>query len=143
MFEEFKCRMTKETDLVVYSVKEEDILNAEERMGFQFPDPLRKFYQEVGYGFIKATPNFHNRIMPPSDVADFVCGSEEYQYVDKSIYDENELVFMQIAYEDFLTIDYKNHKEGQIKYFGDVIADTLVNFLNKILKKPDFYINQK
>ncbi len=109
-------------------------------MGFRLPSSIRDFYCEAGYGFIKTDVNFYNRIMAPGEIADFMCDSEEYGYVDKSIYDEDEVPFMQIAYEDFLTIEYKNGEEGAIKYFGEIIAESFSEFLDKMMESPNYYI---
>lgn len=140
MFERIKKRMLNDKDVRLYDVTSEEIKNAEERMGFLFPESLKAFYCEVGYGFIKTSPNFINRIMSPSDIADFICESEEYEYVDKSIYNEDELVFMHIADEDFLTIEYKDNMEGAIKYFGEKIANSFIEFLEKMIEAPNYYI---
>lgn len=140
MFDFFKSNVEKRDNLIFYEVTEEEIIDAEKRMGFKFPKSLEIFYREVGYGFINASPNFINRIMEPSDIADFICSSEEYAYIDKSIYDEDELVFMHISSEDFVTMDYKNYKEGVIKYFGEIIANSFAEFLEKMLEDPNYYI---
>jgi hypothetical protein len=57
------------------SVSEDEIVAAEEQLGFQFPDQLRQFYLEVGCGFYrlgtkdeKRDPTLVNRIVPPSDI---------------------------------------------------------------------------
>lgn len=142
MYETFKSNVEKRNDLIFYEVSEEAIRDAEKRMGFRFPKSLETFYREIGYGFIKGSPNFINRIMAPEDIADFVCDSEEYEFVDKSIYDEDELVFMHLSDEDFLTIEYKDGNGEVIKYFGDIIAYSFEEFLEKILEKPNYYIDK-
>ena len=137
MYECIKNKMVNEKDVRMYEVTKEDIQNAEERMGFTFPETLNAFYNEIGFGFVKSSSNFINRIMSPTDIADFVCNSEEYEYVDKSIYREDELVFMHVSDEDFITIAYE---EGDIRYLGEKIADSLVEFLEKIIAVPNYYI---
>lgn len=44
-----------------YSLERKDILDAESTMGIQFPEQLKNFYQEIGYGFFRAPQN------PPPD----------------------------------------------------------------------------
>ena len=39
---------------VYYPVAEEEVLDAESRLGFRLPEQLRTFYQEVGYGFFRS-----------------------------------------------------------------------------------------
>ncbi len=140
MFEEIKIKLLNDKNVKLFDVTSEEIEKAEERMGFLFPKSLKAFYCEVGYGFVKTSPNFINRIMSPSDIADFICDDEQYEYIDKSLYDEYEIVFMHISDEDFLTIEYKDNKEGAIKYFGVRIADSLIEFLEKMIEVPNYYI---
>ena len=40
-----------------YPVSDEDIKEAEGRLGFQLPSQLRVFFQEIGCGFLKSSPN--------------------------------------------------------------------------------------
>lgn len=122
-----------------YKLEEEEIKDAEERLGYSFPPILRAFYCEVGYGFIKGSPSFINRIMAPDEVADFMRDEEEYQYVDKSIYSENEMVFYHIADEDFLTIEMLGDS-GAVKYFDEIIAVDLIDFINKMMVNPNYFI---
>lgn len=141
MYDFVKEHMQEGENLTFHKVSEQEILDAEKRMGFSFPPSLREFYLEIGYGFLKNTPNFINRIMEPSDVADFVCLEEEYMYVDRSIYPENELVFMHISGEDFLALEYDGGCEGAVKYLGEIIASSFADFLKKMIEKPNYYIN--
>lgn len=141
MYEYFKSNVEKRNDLIFYKVTEDEIADSEKRIGFRFPQSLDTFYREVGYGFIKSSPNFINRIMAPMDIADFVCNGEAYEFVDRSIYDKNELVFMHISDEDFLTMEYKDGKEGTVKYFGRTIADSFMEFLGRMLEMPGYYID--
>ncbi|MBE6753445.1 MAG: SMI1/KNR4 family protein [Ruminococcaceae bacterium] len=140
MYEFFKNCIQESSGLTFSKVSEEAITEAEQRMGFAFPHSLRAFYQEIGYGFFKYDPAFINRIMEPSDVADFVCMSEEYMYVDRSLYPEDELVFMHISGEDFLTVEYSDGKEGVVKYLGSAIAESFADFLKKMIAAPNYFI---
>ncbi len=142
MYEFFKHNIEKRSDLIFYEVTEEEIINAQDRMGIKFPKSLYEFYSEIGYGFVKGSPNFINRIMAPADIADFVCNNDVYSYVDRSIYNRNEFVFMHIADEDFLTIEYVNGREGAIKYFSRKIAETYMEFLERMLQDPNYYIKK-
>lgn len=123
-----------------FKVTEEEIEHAEERMKFKFPNGIKIFYKEIGYGFLGRNANYINRIMAPDDIADYVCGSDIYEYVEKYIYSEDELVFMHIADEDFLTIKYSGELEGEILYFGEKVADSFEEFINKMFNKPNYYI---
>lgn len=123
-----------------YKVNDQDIKDAENRMKLSLPDCIKIFYKEVGYGFLMGDKNYINRIMAPDDIADYVCNENIYEYVDKSIYEENELVFMHISDEDFLTIIYKGEDEGKILYFGQKIAESFEEFIKKMCSSPNYYI---
>lgn len=123
-----------------YPVDVSEIDKAEKRMGFEFPESLKTFYKEIGYGFFGNNKNFINRLMSPEDIADYVCNESVYKYVDKSFYSENQLVFIHISDEDFLTIIHKGENKGNILYFGDKIADAFEEFIKKIIITPDYYI---
>lgn len=51
----------------IHSIEEKEIEQAEKRMQFRFPEELRCFYSDIGYGFIKGSKSFTNRIMSPDD----------------------------------------------------------------------------
>ncbi|MDQ0882393.1 hypothetical protein QFZ73_003404 [Peribacillus sp. V2I11] len=52
-------------------MKEKDLIEAEQRLGFKFPPELREFYLEVGYGFLKGNnENSISRLMDPDIIAD-------------------------------------------------------------------------
>lgn len=138
----FEILLNKKNDInyEFYKVEEEDIKVAEERMGFSFPTMLKVFYREVGYGFIKGSPSFINRIMEPNDVADFMCEDEEYQFVDRTIYNEGDLIFFHISDQDFLTIELNGENSGAIKYFDGIIAIDLLDFVNKMMVDPNYFI---
>lgn len=138
MFEYIK--QLESTNTKFYPIDISEISNAEEQMGFEFPESLKAFYKEIGYGFFGSNKNFINRLMSPEDIADYVCGADIYEYVDKSFYGENELVFFHISDEDFLTIVYKGENKGNILYFGDKVADNFQEFIKKIINIPDYYI---
>ena len=103
-------------------------------MHFRFPEELRCFYSEIGYGFIKGSKSFTNRIMPPDDVADYVCFDSFFEYVDRSIYSAEDILFFHLSDEDFLMI----RKDGKIVYFGEVIADSFIDFMRKELEVPGY-----
>ena len=123
-----------------FKVEEGEIERAEKRMQFEFPNCIKEFYREIGYGFIAKNPNFYNRIMHPDDIADYVCNDDVYEYVDKSVYGDDELVFMHIQDEDFLTIKCSGELEGKIIYMGSIIADSFEEFIKEMYNNPNYYI---
>ncbi|WP_326493211.1 SMI1/KNR4 family protein [Clostridium estertheticum] len=74
------------------------MVNAENRMKRKFPNELKLFYQEIGYGFLCKDDKIHtNRIMHPSDIANFYCEDEVYSYVDRDLYESNEMIFFDLG----------------------------------------------
>ena len=135
-----KYDFVKQSDKIrILPISEGEIESAEKRMQFSFPEELRCFYSEIGYGFIRGSKSFANRIMPPVAVADYVCFDDFYEYVDRSIYSDDDIPFFDLSAEDFLMI----RKDGKIVYFGDIIADSFTEFIEKELENPDYFINKQ
>ena len=124
---------------IFYPVSESDITDAEKRMGFKFPNSLKQFYREIGYGFMAYGGNNINRIMHPDDIADYFCDDEVYDYVDKEYYEKDELVFFHISGQDFLTMVYDGKKEGEILCFHRKIADSFEDFISKMYAEPNYF----
>ena len=64
------------------------------------------------------------------------CFDSFFEYVDHSIYSAEDIPFFHLSDEDFLMI----RKDGKIVYFGEVIADSFIDFMRKELEVPDFFI---
>jgi hypothetical protein len=69
-----------------WPVPESDILEAEHLIGARFPETLRRFYQEIGYGFFtqgvendKADRFLINRLVDPASVADMLVNPTSVQ----------------------------------------------------------------
>lgn len=48
-----------------YELDSNEITEAEKQMEIQIPEDLKKFYQEVGYGFVKNEGGAINRLIGP------------------------------------------------------------------------------
>ena len=130
---------------IFYKVERSDIDNAEIRMGRKFPDELKLFYLEIGYGFLCKEDKTHtNRIMHPSDIADFYCEDEVYSYVDRDLYENNEMIFFDLGGEgDFITFKVgEQGKNSEVYYFGKKIADSLNDFLIKMNLDTNYYMKK-
>lgn len=132
---------------IFYKVSDDDVIKAEQRMGKKIPAGLKEFYREIGYGFICKDDNTRtNRIMHPDDIADFYLGNEQYQYVDRDVYEEYEMVFFDLGGEgDFLTMDVGDTGSTEncsIFYFGEKIASDLVEFLKNMDASTNYYIKK-
>ena len=96
---------------VFYKITEDEILDAEELLGYRFPDQLREFYREIGRGDLTAPHNppinyrfgGSNEILHPMVVARFTKGIYEWEGQDRWIHPE--------------LIEYKLFEEGDMFFF--------------------------
>ncbi|MGN4929645.1 SMI1/KNR4 family protein [Bacillus cereus group sp. MYBK14-1] len=131
---------------IFYPLKSEEIEEAEELLKMKFPKELKDFYKEIGYGFLEASDRFFfNRFMDPFSVSDFRLREDIYEYnpnID-GVDDEESLVFFEVTELNFLTIKFKEENElGQCPIYSSStkIADSLEEFINKMVENPDYYI---
>ncbi|MBO1581875.1 SMI1/KNR4 family protein [Bacillus sp. XF8] len=131
---------------IFYPIYQEEIDEAEDLLQIQLPKELKRFYQEIGCGFLKSNKRtFFNRFMDPISVADFRLRQDIYEYDPNldGIDDEESLAFFEVTELSFLTIKFKEENEsGQcpIHYGETKIADSLEEFLIKMADEPDYYI---
>lgn len=127
---------------IFYRINEDEIINAEERLAEKFPNQLKEFYLEIGYGFLCTEDKVRiNRLMHPDDIADFYCDDEIYAHVDRDMYESDEMIFFDLGGEgDFLTLKINGENLGAVYYFGRKIADTLKGFIEKMDLETNYYI---
>lgn len=86
---------TNETGNKFYSLKEDEIKLAEKSLSIVFPDQLKDFYKEIGYGFLD-TPhdliegqNFYNtnRINSPDMIEEILCEGQESGLISSDAYE--------------------------------------------------------
>ncbi|MFW2503373.1 SMI1/KNR4 family protein [Clostridium diolis] len=129
---------------IFYRIDKNEVTKAENRMINNFPSQLKEFYLEIGYGFLCKDDRTHtNRLMHPSDIADFYCEDEVYNYVDRDLYESNEMIFFDLGGEgDFLTLKLDEEDKGTVYYFGKKIADSLKDFLIKMDLETNYYMKK-
>ena len=130
---------------IFYPLPKEEIAEAEDLLKMQFPKELKRFYEEIGYGFLKTNKTLINRFMDPFSVVDFRLRQDIYEYNPNldDVDDDESLVFFKVSEISFLTIKFKQENElGQCPiYYGSTkIADSLEEFLIKMEGNPDYYI---
>ena len=84
---------------ILYPLPKEEIAEAEDLLKMQFPKELKRFYEEIGYGFLNTNRNLINRFMDPISVADFRLRQDIYEHnpnLDDTD-DEESLVFFEIT----------------------------------------------
>lgn len=139
MFEDIKSNLKNK----FYEVKLSEIEEVESELGIEFPEQLRKFYLEVGYGFIHGSEGNVNRIMDPYSVRDFRLRQNDFEYYpDIEIYDDFEddkLIFFEGNEVSMISIAFNNDKSNSIFYYDEKISDSFIEFIKKISKDDTFY----
>ncbi|MEC0037385.1 MULTISPECIES: SMI1/KNR4 family protein [Bacillus] len=128
-----------------YPIYQDEIDEAESLLQMELPKELKRFYQEIGYGFLKSDKRtFFNRFMDPISVVDFRLRQDIYEYnPNLDDVDDDSLVFFEVTELNFLTIKFKEENElGQCPIYSEdeKIADSLEEFLIKMDENPDYYI---
>lgn len=128
-----------------YSLAQEEIVEAQERMKLRFPLELESFYKQVGYGFMwNEDDNMFDRVMDPQSVADFYLCEGMYQTNDyEEHYERNFLVFFEVNESSYIALDLSAKNElGKcpVYYLDSKIANSLEEFLSKMDEKLDYYL---
>jgi antitoxin YxxD len=128
-----------------YALSDQDIADAEKRLGASFPSELRQFYQAIGYGFLwNESEDMMDRFMDPSSVVDFHLCEGMYEGQDaEEHYEENFLVFFEVSEVSYIAMDMsaKNQKgECPIYYLDAKIANSLEEFLVRLDANIDYYL---
>ncbi|MCM3162671.1 SMI1/KNR4 family protein [Metabacillus litoralis] len=124
-------------------LQENELLDAEERLGFELPNELRDFYLEVGYGFIKGSDgNAINRIMDPDTIADITLREGIYEFDPdlEGIYeDDDKLVFYEVNEGVYLTLDLNTPQQTPVYFFETQIAGSLEEFIRKVDENAEYF----
>ena len=142
MFEKFKNNSKNK----FYSLKDSDIKEVENTLNMKLPKELKRFYQEVGYGFFARKGRFNiNRLMGPSSVRDFRLKKGVYEFYppDRFIYEPYEkfsLYFFEVHESMYFSIEL-NNKDTQRIFLDDVpIANSLYEFCERISEDDEYYM---
>lgn len=126
-------------------LQENELIDAEERLGFALPKELRNFYLEVGYGFIKGSNgNAIDRIMDPDTIADITLREGIYEFDPdlEGIYEEDDkLVFFEVNEGVYLTLDLNTPKQTPVYFFETQIADSLEEFIRKVDVDAEYFMD--
>ncbi|KKB72073.1 MULTISPECIES: SMI1/KNR4 family protein [Bacillus] len=126
-----------------YELKENDLTEAEERLGFSFPKELREFYLEIGYGFIKGNnENAINRLLDPDTIADITLREDIYEFdpdLDGIYEEEDKLVFYEVNEGVYLTLDLNENEKSPVFFFDTKIADSLEEFIKKVDQDDQYF----
>ena len=110
-----------------------DLLEAENELGYRFPDELSQFYSEIGYGFFYNTlDEDFNRFLSPDVVAEINLRQDQYEFdPDLNLYDNSDrTIFFEVNEGVYLTIDHSvKGKKSPVYYILTKITDSIEEFL--------------
>ena len=112
----------------------------------QFPNELKRFYLEVGYGYLgNDNPDFHNQIMHPLEIAKLKLGLDFYGNMFEDDFEyytsKNVFPFFDLGGEaDYLVIQLDGDCVGSVIYCGRPIASSFNEFVKKMCDKTDYFI---
>jgi len=136
-------KILQSKDNKFYNVTEESIAKAQEELGIVFPNDLKGFYKQVGYGFLKSKEENFNRIMNPESICDFRLRRGQFAYAsDLEIYEDEEkdrLFFFEICEGNYLSIGFSKYNNGKIFYGENEIANSLEDFLLKYQENERYF----
>ena len=130
-----------------FPVSEKEIKEVESALGLRFPYDLREFLLEVGYGFLRKSEYNINRILGPNSIKDARLKVNDFEYYpDIEVYEELEdgkLIFFEANESALLLIDLSEDKNNSIYYDEIKIADSLEEFLRKVMDNDKYYIDME
>lgn len=135
-----------------YPLTEEEIVNAEHQLGYAFPDQLKTFYKELGYGFLVAPENASenydfcnvNRIIDPETLANIVLkGPDSGEIIPATyeLFEPGDLPFFEIGDSTrFLLMKLNSDNPNAVWCYDIKITNSFEEFIWRLYyKKPDFY----
>lgn len=127
-----------------YNVGEDEIDKFEKELKICVPPDLKAFLLEVGYGFIAGSDCNVNRIMDLESIRDFRLRQGDFEfYPDIEIYNEYEdgkLVFFEGNESALISMELTEQENSRIYYYDVKIADSLIEFLDKIEENDNYYL---
>ncbi|MCY7816208.1 SMI1/KNR4 family protein [Bacillus haynesii] len=137
-----KFNLIKNSHHEFYELKENDLIKAEDRLGFLFPKELREFYLEIGYGFINGNNNAINRFLDPATIADITLREDIYEFdpdLDGIYEDEDKLVFYEVNEGVYLTLDSNKTDKSSVFFLDKKIAGSLEEFIKKVDQNDRYF----
>jgi len=152
MFERIRSLMVSGSEVphhpnVYYPVSDEEIYASETRLGFQLPEQLKTFHQEIGYGFFtSASPqtfegnfNYINRFLAPAQIADLLLNHDEESSPSEG-FNEGEIPFFEVSDQLYLVLRSSLTNLNQVAWpYGAVVCNTLIEFTKRLADNPTFY----
>lgn len=128
-----------------FPVTDEEILNFEEKFGYELPSQLKAFYKEVGYGFLTRPHEYQedyqfsntNRVNPPDLLTEMLENGQSSGLISEDAYEllqPGDIPFFEIGdSSSFMFMKTKSDNPNAVWYMGAVkVADYLEEFIHKL-----------
>lgn len=132
-------------------VTQDEIVEAERRIGFSLPEQLRRFYREIGCGFLKAPkesdPNDDtcfdtiNRVVGPSEMADLYLGLDKWGPAEGFL--PGLVPFFDLGEDTYLVLKIMEPSDSAVYWPNGKrkVAGTLEEFFIRLHENPSFYLS--
>ena len=131
-----------------HPVSENEILQLESDIGFKIPSQLRKFYLDVGWGFLdvdsdgKYQNDYPNNIVSPDRLRLFWKREEvSFQY-DSDLVDKDELAFFDMGDFMYLVVRPFSNLPNAVYYPRDSnpVSEDFESFIASLYRNTTFYL---
>lgn len=124
-----------------FPVSAQEVLVAEEALGFAFPVGLKDFYLQVGYGWLSSDdrPDLRNLIPHPLDVVDLYRSTSEFCALEGFL--EGDLPVMDCGWDRFLVMRANTSDEKIYRDDGsdNSLAQSFNELVERLFKDAGFY----
>jgi hypothetical protein len=143
----------KENSFYTFDLKR--IENCERKLGYTFPEELKEFWMEIGYGFFRSSVpekginqnDWTNRLATPDDIMEILLEGAESELITETgldLLDEGALPFFEVSDStSFISMKPNSEDPHAIYYLIDYkIADSLEEFVYRLYyESPIYYLN--
>ena len=126
---------------IFYKLNSDSVEKAEKELDIQFPEDLKRFYSEIGYGyFCDKDKTDINLLMSPQQIVDYCKGTGNYVYSeDREFMKADELVFFELGSNSHLKIKVTGENNGKVFFGRKEIAPNLESYIKKLDAESGFY----
>lgn len=138
-----------------YSLREDEIAQVENELGFTLPSELKDFYREIGYGFLVCSKQENknkefyntNRINSPSMIKEILVNGQESGLISSEAFDliePGDIPFFEISDSaNFLVMKANSKFENSVwSDCGVLIEESFERFIWKLYNTdPEYYYN--
>tara|TARA_B100001248_G_scaffold220745_1_gene176559 strand:+ start:985 stop:1461 length:477 start_codon:yes stop_codon:yes gene_type:complete len=147
--EEFEENKTPDSRNWFKSVREEDVEKYEKMLAFLFPEQLKEFYCDIGYGCFRGADepsrlsDPDNLILDPKMIADILLEKEDAISLPDISFLEGDMPFFEVGDGSNFLIMRPNSENPNAVYdmWGDFVEKDFETFIYKLYHEaPDYYM---